>query len=64
MVFASNSLSVTHDSGFGVTFNALDALRLVDAEHDLMKVAVAQEWQEARSVLVGGTVSISRRCGQ
>ncbi|KAI0229782.1 TIP41-like protein [Lamellibrachia satsuma] len=49
MVFASNSLSVTHDSGFGVTFNALDALRLVDAEHDLMKVAVAQEWQEARA---------------
>jgi len=48
MVFASNSLCVRHDSGFGVKFTALDALRLVDAEHDLMKVAVAQEWQEAR----------------
>ena len=29
-------------------FNALDALKLVDPEHDLIKVAASKEWQEAR----------------
>ncbi|XP_013380103.1 TIP41-like protein isoform X1 [Lingula anatina] len=49
MIFANNKLRLVHTDGFGIEFNALDALRLVDAEHDLMKVAVADAWREARA---------------
>lgn len=35
-------------SGATVEFNPLDALRLVDAHHDLVKVAYAQDWATAR----------------
>ena len=48
MVFADNVLRLQHAEGFGIEFNALDALRLVDAEHDHLKVAVSQAWREAR----------------
>ena len=48
MVFGDNVLRVEHASGCSVEFNALDALRKVDAHHDKMKVAAAEEWQEAR----------------
>ena len=48
MIFAKNGLRLEHDSGFGIEFNALDALKLVDPEHDLLKVAATQAWTEAR----------------
>lgn len=48
MVFGDNTLQIDHAAGFGIQFNALDALRLVDNKHDLMKVAVAEEWQNSR----------------
>jgi len=51
MVFGENFLRLTHESGFGLEFNALDALRLVDAHRadSCMKVAASTEWQGARS---------------
>jgi type 2A phosphatase activator TIP41 len=48
MVFGDNCLKIEHQSGFGLEFNALDALRLVDSERDLMKVACADDWQKSR----------------
>ena len=48
MVFADNVLRLKHAAGFGIEFNALDALRLVDPDHDHLKVAVSQAWKEAR----------------
>lgn len=52
MIFADNILRVQHDDGYGVEFNALDAMKLVDAHHDPLKVAVAQAWREARYSIV------------
>ncbi|KAK6171269.1 hypothetical protein SNE40_019494 [Patella caerulea] len=49
MVFAENILRLEHADGFGVEFNALDALKRVDAHNDPLQVAVAKAWQEARS---------------
>ncbi|WAR07021.1 TIPRL-like protein [Mya arenaria] len=49
MVFAENVLRIQHTEGYGVEFNALDALRRVDPHHDHFKVAVSQAWKEARS---------------
>lgn len=48
MLFGDNVLQIDHAAGFGIQFNALDALKLVDNKHDLMKVAVADEWQSKR----------------
>ena len=48
MLFGENVLQIDHGSGFGIQFNALDALKHVDNKHDLMKVAVAEEWQSKR----------------
>ena len=48
MVFGENILQINHAAGFGIQFNALDALKLVDNKRDLMKVAVAEEWQSKR----------------
>jgi len=48
MVFGGNTLSITYKEGFGIEFNACDALKLVDNKHDKLKVAVAQEWKESR----------------
>ncbi|XP_036358227.1 TIP41-like protein isoform X1 [Octopus sinensis] len=49
MVFADNILRLEHNDGFGLEFNALDALKCVDAEHDLLQVAASQVWKNARS---------------
>lgn len=49
MVFAGNILKLEHKDGFGVCFNALDALKRVDAHTDPLKVAAAKVWREARS---------------
>ena len=48
MIFADNKLRLEHAGGFGIEFNALDALKKVDPEHDTIKVAEAAEWQNAR----------------
>ena len=48
MTFGSNKLLIIHSSGFSISFNATDALKLVDAHNDLMKVAMAKEWKESR----------------
>lgn len=48
MIFADNVLRLKHSGGFGIEFNALDALKLVDPEHDHLKVAVSEAWKEAR----------------
>ena len=48
MIFADNVLRVEHAGGFGIEFNALDALKCVDAHHDPLKVAVSEAWREAR----------------
>lgn len=50
MTFGKNVLQIQHTEGFGIEFNAVDALRWVDNKHDLMKVAVADQWQRERSV--------------
>ena len=50
MIFADNILRLQHTAGFGMEFTALEALKLVDAKHDHLKVAVAQAWKEARFV--------------
>ena len=50
MIFAQNWLRIEHKDGYGLLFDALDALKMVDAERDLMKVAIAEEWKESRYV--------------
>ncbi|XP_037001264.2 TIP41-like protein [Artibeus jamaicensis] len=35
-------------SGFGIKFNATDALRCVNDYQGMLKVACAEEWQESR----------------
>ena len=50
MLFADNILRLQHRArGFGVEFNALDSLKLVDPAADLIKVSVAKEWKETRN---------------
>ena len=50
MVFADNVLRLEHSDGFGLEFNALDALKRVDAHNDVLKVAATKVWREARLV--------------
>ncbi|CAF0718140.1 unnamed protein product [Brachionus calyciflorus] len=49
MLFADNYLKLKHKNGFGLEFNALDSLKLVDPSADLIKVSVAKEWKESRT---------------
>eukprot|EP00058_Branchiostoma_floridae_P013313 XP_002598801.1 hypothetical protein BRAFLDRAFT_74522 [Branchiostoma floridae] len=49
MLFGQNVLRIKHSGGFGIEFNALDHMKLVDNKHDLMKVAVSEAWRQARS---------------
>lgn len=49
MVFANNILRLEHAGEFGIEFNTLDALKMVDAHHDHLKVSVSEAWQEARA---------------
>jgi len=48
MVFPNNSLCLEHEAGCMLEFTALDALRRVDALHDTLKVAVAEEWSRTQ----------------
>ncbi len=52
MIFAENVLRLQHSDGFGLEFTALDALKLVDAHNDLLKVAATKVWREARYNIV------------
>ncbi|XP_059824207.1 TIP41-like protein [Hypanus sabinus] len=49
MLFGDNVLRVQHAGGFGIVFNATDALRTVDNGHGTVKVACAEAWQESRA---------------
>lgn len=49
MLFGDNVLRIEHSDGFGIEFNAIDALKRVNNLQDSVKVACAQEWQESRA---------------
>ncbi|CAB1459649.1 unnamed protein product [Pleuronectes platessa] len=49
MLFGDNFLRIQHLDGYGIGFNAIDALRRVNNMEDAVKVACAQEWQESRA---------------
>ncbi|OWK64004.1 TIP41-like protein [Lonchura striata] len=49
MMFGDNVLRIQHDHGFGIEFNATDALKCVNNCQGMIKVACAAEWQESRS---------------
>ena len=48
MVFPDSWLRLDHETGCGLGFYALDALRRVDATRDPLKVAAAEEWGKTR----------------
>lgn len=48
MMFGDNVLRIQHDHGFGIEFNATDALKCVNNCQGMIKVACAAEWQESR----------------
>lgn len=48
MMFGDNILRIQHDHGFGIEFNATDALKCVNNCQGMIKVACAEEWQESR----------------
>jgi len=52
MIFAENCLQLVHERGFGVEFTTLDALKHVRnaQEQDIVQVADAKAWKEARLV--------------
>lgn len=47
MMFGENVLRVQHGSGFGIEVSATEALRCVNNYQGMLKVACAEEWQEA-----------------
>ncbi|XP_030601612.1 TIP41-like protein [Archocentrus centrarchus] len=49
MLFGDNILRIQHTDGYGIEFNAIDALKRVNNMEDTVKVACAQEWQESRA---------------
>nr|XP_033798386.1 TIP41-like protein [Geotrypetes seraphini] len=49
MMFGDNVLRIQHSLGFGIEFNAKDALKCVNKKQGKLKVACAEEWQESRS---------------
>lgn len=48
MLFGNNLLKVEHMAGFGIEFNAVDALKRVDTKQESLQVAAAESWQKAR----------------
>ena len=48
MLFGDNILRIQHTDGYGIEFNAIDALKRVNIMEDAVKVACAQEWQDSR----------------
>ena len=48
MVFPDSCLLLEHESGCGLRFSALEALRRVDTTGDQLKVAAAEVWGKTR----------------
>ncbi|XP_077449377.1 TIP41-like protein isoform X1 [Stigmatopora argus] len=48
MLFGENMLRIQHGDGFGIEFNAIDALKRINNSDDNVQVACAQQWQESR----------------
>jgi type 2A phosphatase activator TIP41 len=51
MIFGNNSVEVLHEPiGWGIVFNAFDALDVVDktGEAGMLKVAYSEQWQKMR----------------
>ncbi|XP_061558592.1 TIP41-like protein isoform X2 [Phycodurus eques] len=48
MLFGDNILRIQHSDGFGIEFNAIDALKRINNLDDTVQVACAQQWQESR----------------
>ena len=48
MVFGYSGLELRNRNGFVFVINAVDALRLVDSTHDLIKVAYSAQWAASR----------------
>lgn len=50
MVFGESTLKIFNkEKQFSIKFSPVDALRLVDNKHDLIKVACAEDWQRERA---------------
>nr|XP_015848384.2 TIP41-like protein [Peromyscus maniculatus bairdii] len=49
MMSGDNVRRIQHGSGFGIEFNATDALKCVNNDQGMLKVACAEEWQESRT---------------
>lgn len=49
MLFGDNVLRIQHADGYGIEFNAIDALKRVNNMEDSLKVACAREWQDSRA---------------
>ena len=49
MCFPQSYLVVEHCTGVKISFSAFDALQLVDAHNDKMKVQMADKWKAERS---------------
>ena len=60
MCFGDTLLHINNTCGFGISFNAVDALKLVDNKHDKMKVAYATEWQGEREGVLGVTNEVAK----
>ena len=48
MLFKDNTVQIKHEKGFGIEFNAINALEKVNAHEDLVHVSLSKEWLEAR----------------
>ncbi|KAM9776519.1 TIP41-like protein isoform X1 [Syngnathus typhle] len=48
MLFGDNILRIQHSGGFGIEFNAIDALKRINNSDDAVQVACARQWQESR----------------
>nr|CAG4637091.1 EOG090X07SL [Ceriodaphnia reticulata] len=59
MVFPDNILRIQLSNNSGIEFNALDALKLVNDKEDLVKVAVAEAWKEARAEMTNISHKVS-----
>jgi len=50
MALSLKKKRLIHESGFGILFHPIDALRTVNDHEDQLQVAMAEEWQKARCV--------------
>lgn len=53
MIFGDNFVAIEHEKGWGINFNAFDALDLVDKTgQSMLQVAYSREWQKSRFVFL------------